>query len=418
MISDVLCVILGGGRGRRLNPLTKERCKPAVPFAGQYRLIDVPISNCLNSMLNKIYVLTQFNSESLNKHIARTYKIDRFSGGFVEIMAAEQSFDSNDWFQGTADAVRRCLKHFDDPLIKRILILSGDQLYKFNFRELLDFHFEKQAEITLACNAVDRSRASDFGIIGIEKDSQVVSFFEKPEDLQAIKDFAVTVEGKERFLASMGIYLFEKNVLVDLLSNSQKVDFGREVLPEAFANKNTKAFIFDGYWQDIGTIQSFYDANLMLTDPLPRIDMFDEYWPFFSRARNLPPAKIQSSRIQLSLISNGCIIEDATIKHSVMGLRSRIWHSTLIEDSIIMGCDYYETLDEMVANEQTQTPSLGIGRRCFIKNAIIDKNVRIGNDVKIINKDGVVEGERQGVFFKEGIAIITKNMLIPNNTVI
>ena len=210
----------------------------------------------------------------------------------------------------------------------------------------------------------------------------------------------------------------EKNVLVDLLSNSNKVDFGREVLPEAFATNSTKAFLFDGYWQDIGTIQSFYDANLMLTVPLPRIDMFDEYLPFFSRARKLAPAKIQSSRIQLSLISNGCIIEDDTLKHSLMGLRSRVWHSTLIEDSIIMGCDYYETLDEMVANEQTKIPSLGIGRRCFIKNSIIDKNVRIGNDVKIINKDGIVEGEREGIFFKEGIAIITKNMIIPNGTVI
>ncbi|MDD4202817.1 MAG: glucose-1-phosphate adenylyltransferase [Candidatus Omnitrophica bacterium] len=417
-MSDVLCVILGGGRGRRLSPLTKERCKPAVPLAGQYRLIDVPISNCLNSMLNKIYVLTQFNSESLNKHIARTYTIDRFSGGFVEIMAAEQSSDSNDWFQGTADAVRRCLKHFDEPLIKRILILSGDQLYKFNLRDLLDFHFKKNAEITLACHPVDRSIASDFGIIGIEEDSKVVSFFEKPKDIDAITDYAVQVEGKERFLASMGIYLFEKKVLVELLSNSKKVDFGREVLPGAFAHKNTKAFLFEGYWQDIGTIRSFYDANLMLTDPLPRIDMFDEYWPFFSRARNLPPAKIQSSRIQLALISNGCIIEDATIKHSVMGLRSRVWHSTLIEDSIIMGCDYYETLDEMVANEQAGIPSLGIGRRCYIKNSIIDKNVRIGDDVKIINKDGVVEGERDGIFFKEGIAIISKNMILANGTVI
>jgi len=415
---NTLCVILGGGRGTRLYPLTKERSKPAVPLAGKYRLIDIPISNCLNSGLNKIYVLTQFNSESLNKHIARTFKLDGFSGGFVEIMAAEQSVESADWFQGTADAVRQCLKHFGDPLIRRILVLSGDQLYKFNFKDLLDFHTSRKSQITVACNPVLPAKVSNFGIMGVDENARIMKFVEKPEKAENIKDIMVQVDGKKCFLASMGIYLFEKNVLVDLLSNSSKIDFGREIIPDAFKHKLTHAFTYKGYWSDIGTMKSFYEENLMLTDSLPKIDMFDEYWPFFTRARNLPPTKMKASHIENSIISNGCIIEGATIKHSVIGLRSRIGQHSKVEDSIVLGCDYYESLDEIEKNKLNKIPSLGIGEGCHIKTAIVDKNARIGNNVKIINKNNITHKDSGDIFIRDGIVIVTKKALIKDNTVI
>lgn len=415
---DTLCLILGGGRGTRLYPLTKERSKPAVPLAGKYRLIDIPISNCLNSSLNRIYVLTQFNSESLNKHVARTFKLDRFSKGFVEIMAAEQSMESMDWFQGTADAVRHCLKHFDNPMIKRILVLSGDQLYKFNFRDLLDFHISKKAQITIACNPISPNEVVEYGIMGINKDGRIMNFVEKPESPESAKDLLVNIDNKDCFLASMGIYLFEKDVLIELLTQSKKIDFGKEIIPEAFKNRLTFAFTYKGYWRDIGTMKSFYEANLMLTDPLPQLDIFDEHWPIFTRSRNLPPSKITSSEITNSMIADGCIIDKAHIIHSVVGLRSRIGRNSRIEDSVILGCDFYESLDTIKYNETHGIPTMGIGSGCHIKTAIIDKNARIGNNVKIINKNNLVDYDRGNIFVKEGIVIVTKNALIPDGTVI
>lgn len=415
---DTLCLILGGGRGTRLYPLTKERSKPAVPLAGKYRLIDIPISNCLNSGLNRIYVLTQFNSESLNKHVVRTFKLDRFSKGFVEIMAAEQSTENMNWFQGTADAVRQCLKHFDNPMIKRILILSGDQLYKFNFRDLIDFHLSKNAEITIACNPVSLAGVNEYGIMAVDADGKIMNFVEKPESQEDVKNLTVNIDNKDVFLASMGIYLFEKEALIEALKASRKVDFGKEIIPGTYRNKLTYAFIYKGYWKDIGTLKSFHEANLMLTDPLPRLDIFDEHWPFFTRSRNLPPSKITESRITSSMVSDGCIIDRAHIQHSVIGIRGRIERDSKVEDSVILGCDFYESLDIIKQNEKNGIPSMGIGKNSHIKNAIVDKNARIGNNVKIINKKGLKEYEDKNIIIRDGVIVVGKNALIEDGTVI
>jgi len=415
-MSDTLCVILGGGRGTRLFPLTKERCKPAVPLAGKYRLIDIPISNCLNSGLDMIYVLTQFNSESLNKHIARTYKLDRFSKGFVEIMAAEQSLENTDWSQGTADAVRHCLKHFLNPVIKRILVLSGDQLYKFNLQDLINFHNSRKSQITIACNPVSSDKASEFGIMGVSKEGRIMNFVEKPGQKDDVKDMMVNIDNRNCFLASMGIYLFEKEALIDILKKNRKVDFGKEIIPDSFKTKLTYAFIYKGYWRDIGTMKSFYEENLLLTDRVPELDIFDEHWPIFTRQRDLPPSKIESSNIERSMVSDGCIIDKAEIKHSVLGIRSRIKEGSKIEDTVILGCDYYESIDTIKRNEQNRLPSMGIGKNCFIKGAIIDKNARIGDNVKIINRDNLKNYDSDNIYIRDGIIIVAKNALIADNT--
>ncbi len=415
---DTLCVILGGGRGTRLYPLTKERSKPAVPLAGKFRLIDMPISNCLNSGLNRIYVLTQFNSESLNKHVARTFKLDRFSKGFVEIMAPEQSQESMDWFQGTADAVRQCLKHFENPMIKRILILSGDQLYKFNFNDLINFHIAKRSEITIACNPIKKHEVSHFGIMGMDAEGRINRFLEKPQDNSRISDMAVSIDNKDRYLASMGIYVFEKNTLIELLKSSKKVDFGKEIIPEAFKTKASFAFIFKGYWKDIGTMKSFFDENLKLTNALPELDIYDEHWPFFTRSRNLPPSKIADSSIDHSVVADGCVIDKAMIKHTVLGIRSRVGQGSKIEDSVILGCDYYESIDTIKHNQANGVPSMGIGKNCDIKRAIIDKNARIGDNVKLINSKKAKHMEKDGIYIKDNIIVVTKNALLKSGTVI
>ena len=416
---DVLCVIMGGGRGTRLYPLTKERCKPAVPVAGKYRLIDIPISNCLNSGLNKIYVLSQFNSESLNKHIARTYKLDAFEEGFVEIMAAEQTMENAQWFQGTADAVRRCLRHFNDPGIRYIVVLSGDQLYKMNLREMLDFHKGKKADMTLACSTSGgKGNLEELGVIKLGENERIIDFFERAKDPSRLEDAAITVEGKKHFLVSMGIYIFNKEVLMELLAKSNKVDFGKEIIPDSFAHKKTEAFVYRGYWRDIGSIKNFYDENLVLTEPVPPIDLFDESWPIFTRPRYLPPSKIKNSKISRSIIAEGCIIESATIRHSVVGLRSRIEEKAVVEDSIIMGCDFYQSLSEVLAAKRKGAPFIGIGRNCLIKKAILDKNVQIGDNVKIVNEKKLENFEGKNYSIKDSIIIIHKNSIIKPNTVI
>ena len=418
-MKDVLCVIMGGGRGSRLYPLTKERCKPAVPLGGKYRLIDIPISNCLNSGFNNIYVLTQFNSESLNKHINRTYKLDAFSEGFVEVMAAEQTMDNIQWFQGTADAVRRCLKHFNNPAYKHIVVLSGDQLYKINLKEMLDFHKEKKADMTLACNPTTKKEdLNELGIIKLGENNRIVNFFEKPNHAKALKEAAVTLDGERKFLVSMGIYIFNKKVLIELLKKSDKVDFGKGIIPDSFAHKTTEAFIYRGYWRDIGSIKNFYDENLVLTEPVPPIDFFDENWQFFTRPRYLPPSKVKDSRISRSIISEGCIIESATIKHSVIGLRSRIEEKSIIEDSIILGCDYYQSLDDILADRKARMPIMGVGKNCIIKRAILDKNAKIGDNAKIINEKNIKNAESENYSIKDGIVIVHKNATIAPNTVI
>lgn len=418
-MKEVLCIIMGGGQGTRLYPLTKVRAKPAVPIFGRYRLIDIPVSNCLNSEFNNIYILTQFNSESLNKHITRSYKLDPFSKGFVEIMAAEQSMEDTDWFQGTADAVRRCLKHFNDPAYKYILILSGDQLYKMDFRDMLRFHIERNSEITIACNPVEPSKVSEFGIMGIGEGNKINKFSEKPKNSSVIKDMIVEDRGRRYFLGSMGIYLFNRDVMMDILKSNPKTDFGKEIIPDSFPRKKTCAYVFHGYWRDIGTIKSFYDENMALTDNLPPLDMFDEKWLFFTRPRSLPPAKINSSHIVRSIISEGAIVQSgAEIKHSVIGLRSRINTNSIVEDSIILGSDFYETLDDIKYNQSKGIPLLGVGENCVVKKAIIDKNVRIGDNAKILNQKKVEKFEGANYCIKDGIVIIEKNAVIPSGTVI
>lgn len=418
-MKEVLCVILGGGRGTRLFPLTKERCKPASPLLGKYRLIDIPVSNCLNSGFNCIYVLTQFLSESLNKHISRTYKMDNFSKGFIEVMAAEQSMDDTEWFQGTADAVRRCLKHFNDPAIKHIFILSGDQLYKMDLREMYDYHRAKDAELTVACNYVPDNEVSALGIMGIDNDRRIKRFHEKPKEISEIEDIAVEDrKSGKRFLGSMGIYLFKKDSLVDLLYSSNKVDFGREIIPEAIHTRDTFAYLFDGYWRDIGTIKSFYEENLSLTDSVPPVDMFDEQWQIFTRTRYLSPAKFENCVIEKSIVAEGAILMSAKIKHSVVGLRFRIGEGSVLEDTVAMGSDYYETYSDMDAGKSKSIPPLGVGRNCEIKKAILDKNVRIGDNVKILNKDKREEFDGPGHYIRDGIVIIPKNAVIPSGTVI
>ena len=415
---EVLCLVLGGGRGTRLYPLTKDRSKPAVPFAGKYRIIDIPISNSLNSGFNHIYVLTQFNSESLNKHIARTYKLDTFSNGFVDIMAAEQSMENTNWFQGTADAVRRCLKHFNNPYIKYVLVLSGDQLYKMDFRRLLDFHNNKKSQITIACNPIEGKHIKDFGIMCAGSDNKINNFIEKPQDEDSVRDMSVTVNNKKLYLASMGIYLFNKDVLKDILYSNKKADFGKEVIPDSFSDKLTYAYIHEGYWKDIGTIEAFYEENLVFTDSVPPLDLFDEHWQIFTRPRYLPPAKIESCEIKKSIIGEGSILNKCAVRHSVIGLRSRILDSASIEDSIVMGADFYQSIDDIKDDERIKRPSIGIGEGSVIKKAIIDKNARIGENVKIINHKNLEFFETDSYSIKNGIVIVPKNTIVPSGTVI
>ncbi len=417
-MKEVLCVILGGGRGTRLFPLTKERCKPAAPLFGKYRLIDIPVSNCLNSGFNRIYVLTQFLSESLNKHISRTYKMDPFTKGFIEIMAAEQSMEGADWFQGTADAVRRCLKHFNDPAIKHIFVLSGDQLYKMNMRDMYRCHLNKEAELTIACNCVKEEEVSALGIMGIDKNSRITGFAEKPKDLSMIKDMAVESGGERRYLGSMGIYLFNKSTLIELLEKDKRADFGGEIIPGAIGERSAYAFRFDGYWRDIGTIKTFYEENLSLTDPVPPLDMFDEQWQIFTRTRYLSPAKFEDCRIEKSIVAEGAIILPSKIIHSIIGLRLRVGSGSIIEDTVAMGCDYYETAEEMDRNGSRGIPLLGLGSNCHIRKAILDKDVRIGDNVKILNEKGLENFDGPNYHIRDGIVIIPKNAVIPAGTVI
>ena len=417
-MENVLCVILGGGRGTRLDPLTRERCKPAAPLFGKYRLIDVPVSNCLHSGFNQIYILTQFLSESLNKHISRTYKMDSFTQGFIEIMAAEQSMDDTDWFQGTADAVRRCMKHFNDPDVKYIFVLSGDQLYKMNLRDMYRYHCEKNAELTVACNHVGPKEIYRLGIMGVNDETRITKFVEKPQDSSEVEEMTVEHDGKEQFLGSMGIYLFNKTTLIELLTKDKRVDFGKEIIPSAIDKIPAYAFLFDGYWRDVGTIKNFYKENLSLTEPIPPLDMFDEKWQIFTRTRYLSPAKFEDSCLERSIVAEGAIIQSSKIIHSVVGIRFRVGSGSVIEDTIAMGCDYYETVEEMKENSFEGIPPLGVGRNCHIQKAILDKNIRIGDNVKIVNKKKLDHFDGPNYFIREGIVIIPKNSIIPSGTVI
>jgi glucose-1-phosphate adenylyltransferase len=426
----VLGIILGGGAGTRLYPLTKLRAKPAVPLGAKYRLIDIPISNCINSEIQRIYVLTQFNSASLNRHIARTYGMAGFSQGFVEVLAAQQTAESPSWFEGTADAVRKYLWLFADWDVDQYLILSGDQLYRMNYADFVRHHRETKADITLSVVPVDESHASDFGLTKIDRNGRVTSFSEKPKG-DALKAMRVdtTILGlpPERaaaspYIASMGIYVFEKEVLHDLLKSApNRTDFGKEVLPASIKDHNVQAYLFNDYWEDIGTIEAFYNANLALTQqPSPPFSFYDEKAPIYTRPRYLPPTKLLDCKVIESMVGEGCILRECTVKRSVIGIRSRIETGCLIDSTLLMGSDYYESPLERLKTLESRKVPLGVGVNTTIQRAIVDKNARIGRNVRIVNKDGVKEASREdlGFVIQSGIVVVIKNATIPDGTVI
>lgn len=425
----VLAVILGGGAGSRLFPLTEQRSKPAVPLAGKYRLVDVPISNCINSDVIQIFVLTQYNSASLNRHIARTYRFSQFSDGFVEILAAEQTPESPQWFQGTADAVRQVLPHIGDWGIDTLLILSGDHLYRMDYRDFLARHYDTNADVTISVIPCRQEEAEEFGLLKTDSTGRIVEFKEKPKG-DALESMRVdTTElglsaaeaAKRPFLASMGIYVFKYDMVVELLARDKSwVDFGREIIPSAIETSNVQAYMFDGYWEDIGTIHAFYLANLDLTSSIPKFNFFDAEAPIYTRARYLPPSKIHDCDISETLVSDGCIIHGATIKRSIIGLRVRIGHGSHIESSILMGADYYQGLGEMSADLASDVPRIGIGEGTMIKRAIIDKNARIGSNVRLVNEANIenADAEDGSYVIRDRIIIIPKNAVIKDGTVV
>ena len=424
--SNVLSVIMGGGQGTRLFPLTKERAKPAVPLAGKYRLVDIPISNCINSGLRRIYLLTQFNSASLHRHISQSYKFDHFSGGFVEILAAEQTFADTSWYQGTADAVRKNLIHFLNHDFDFLLILSGDQLYRMDFRNIIAQHIESDADITVATIPVTRRQSESLGIMQINEERRITRFVEKPKD-PAVQDSLrlprewygrLGIEdGQELFLASMGIYVFNRELLRKLLDNTL-ADFGTHVIPSAIETHRVFSYVFQGYWEDIGTIRSFFEANLDLTSELPRFNFFDMGAPIFSRPRFLPGSKINSAQIDHAVISDGCILNHSRISHSIVGVRSIVGPGTELTRVILLGCDYYESRESIEANKQAKRPRIGVGINAKIENTIIDKNARIGDNV-VISPAGKPENVDHPLYFiRDGIVIIPKSGILPDGTVI
>jgi glucose-1-phosphate adenylyltransferase len=426
---NLLAVILGGGAGKRLFPLTRDRSKPAVPLGGKYRLVDVPISNCINSDVIRMFVLTQYNSASLNKHIATTYRFSPFADGFVEILAAEQTPDSAQWFQGTADAVRQVLPHIRDWRIDTLLILSGDHLYRMDYRKFLARHYETNADITISVIPIPPDSANEFGLLKTDNSGRIIEFREKPkgETLEAMRvdttSLGLTVEeARERpYLASMGIYVFKYDRLEKVLAeDSTRLDFGKEVIPGSIHNYNVQAYVFNGYWEDIGTIAAFYKANLEMTSAIPPFNLFDAEAPLLTRSRYLPPSKVNNCEIRDSIISEGCIINGAKVNRSVIGLRSRIGDSVQIEASYIMGADYYQTLEDMLSDTQANRPSIGIGEGTIIRRAIIDKNARVGANARLLNEAGVEEldGPEGSYYIRDRIIIVPKNGLIPDGTIV
>jgi glucose-1-phosphate adenylyltransferase len=432
-VKKVLAIILGGGAGTRLYPLTKLRAKPAVPIAGKYRLIDIPVSNCINSDIFKIYVLTQFNSASLNRHISRAYNFTTgFTEGFVEVLAAQQTPENPNWFQGTADAVRQYLWLFQEWNADEYLILSGDHLYRMDYGDFVRRHRETGADVTISVVPMDHRRASDFGLMKIDSAGRIVDFSEKPKgDALTAMGVDTTVLGltpeeakQNPYIASMGIYVFKREALVKLLRDfPEQTDFGKEIIPVSSKDYNLQAYLFNDYWEDIGTIEAFYDANLALTQqPRPPFSFYDEDGPIYTRQRYLPPSKLLDCHIRESIISEGCILKNCSVTHSVLGVRSRIESGSTIEDTLIMGADYYQPFAERQSEADCQDDQvpLGIGSDTVIRRAIIDKNARIGCNVQIINKDRIEEAERenQGFYIRSGIVVVLKNAVIADGTVI
>ncbi len=427
-MNDVIAVILGGGVGQRLYPLTKLRAKPAVPLGGKYRLIDIPVSNCINSDIHRIFILTQFNSASLNRHIARTYRFSRFTNGFVEVLAAEMTPERPDWFQGTADAVRQSFHHFDNYKGETILVLAGDHLYRMDYRKFIAEHEKSGADVTVGVTAAREDEASSFGLLKIDSTGRIIEFSEKPKG-EALEPMRVDTSvlglspeqaARRPFLASMGIYIFRKEVARNLLHNvmPSAVDFGKEVLPGALSDINVQAFLFDDYWEDIGTIGAFYRANMEMTLPLPAFNFFDADAPIYTRPRYLPGSKLLDCHIESSIITEGCIINGATIDDSIIGIRSRIEHGAKLEGVLMMGADFYQSLDELQQDIDRGHPRIGVGPNCNIRRTIIDKNARIGAGVQILNDAERREYDGDGYFIRDGIVIVPKNGVIRDGTVI
>jgi glucose-1-phosphate adenylyltransferase len=422
MTRSVLAVILGGGQGSRLYPLTKLRSKPAVPIAGKYRLVDIPISNCLNSNVKRIFVLTQFNSASLNRHIKNTYHFDAFGDAFVDILAAEQTPASTNWFQGTADAVRQSFHHLENHTFDYVLILSGDQLYQMDFAKMLEVHLQKGADLTIATIPVNAHDATGFGIMKVGEDGMIERFIEKP-DAEILPDWVSDVgddlkQQGRNYLASMGIYIFNRKAMYDLFTNNSTAkDFGKEIIPEAIkTDYKVASYLFDGYWTDIGTIGSFYEANIELTNPLPKFNLYDSDNMIYTRARMLPSSKLSGTTLEKTIVSEGCIISASRIENAVIGIRSRIGSGTTISNSIIMGNDYFQTIEEI--EHPGDIPPMGIGERCHITNCIVDKNCRIGNDVRIIGGSHIADGDYGDYSVVDGIVVVQKGAILPNGTVI
>lgn len=420
----VVSLILGGGKGTRLYPLTQERAKPAVSFGGKYRIVDIPISNCINSGFKKIYLLTQFNSTSLHLHIVNSYNFDRFSKGFVEILAAEQTLEHSGWYEGTADSVRKSFSHFRAQNPTHYIILSGDQLYKMDLRAFFESHLNSGADVSIATTAVNREDASGFGIMKIDSDGYITQFVEKPakdaniDYLKIPENQRGALPPEKEYLASMGIYIFNAKTLEEMLNNDYK-DFGKEIIPETIKEKKIYAYVFDGYWKDIGTVKSFYEENIALTNLKPEFNFYDEDSPVYTHARNLPPSKINKAYMEQVLTSDGCIISDSTIRKSIIGLRSVIAGGCDLDGVVMMGSDFYENIEAREENRIHGRPNIGIGTNCKIRRTIIDKNVHIGNNVRI-NVDGksYENGEHENFYSADGIIIIRKGAIIPDGTVI
>lgn len=419
---NVVTAILGGGQGARLYPLTQYRAKPAVPVAGKFRLIDIPISNSLHAGIERIYVLTQFNSASLHRHISQTYRFDVFSRGFVNILAAEQSVENRDWYQGTADAVRQNLPRLIYMRPSEVLVLSGDQLYRMDLRGFVGWHRDNQADLTVAVSAVPKHEASAFGVMKIDHTGRIVDFIEKPSDPEVLDELVVPSATLERLgfpqtgelcLASMGIYVFNPDVLSDLLDDSTGTDFGREIIPRAVKNLQVFAFGYPGYWRDIGTIRAFHEANLELTQPIPPLDLFSPETPFFTHPRFLPGTKIDDCSVEQSLVCEGSVLSGARVSQSVIGIRAVVRQGSVVERSIVMGANRYEW-----QSPETGVPEMGIGRECVIRNAILDLDTRIGDGVQLINTDGIQEADEENFSIRGGVIVVPKGTHIPSGTVI
>ena len=416
MINDkVISIILGGGQGSRLYPLTESRSKPAVPIAGKYRLVDIPISNCINSDIKRMFVLTQFNSASLNQHIKNTYNFSFFSSGFVDVLAAEQTPNNKTWFQGTADAVRQSMHHLMSHNFDYVLILSGDQLYKMDFNDMLEKHIKSKASISIATLPVAAKEATSFGILKTNDENVITSFIEKP-DASVLPEWSSDVSDEMKaqnrnYLASMGIYIFNREPLIELMKNPDTIDFGNEIIPQSINKVKVLSYQFEGYWTDIGNIDSFFEANIGLTDDIPQFDLYDRDNRVYTRARILPTSKISGTRLEKAVIAEGCIINAESITKSVIGIRSRIGDESVISNTYMMGSDYYQTLDEI---ENNTIVAKGIGKRCHISYAILDKNCSIGNNVIIKGGKHLKDEETDNYLIKDGIVVIKKNAVIPN----